>query len=133
MNAAAFFLLYAAALSWCAPPVLARISRGGVTPHLGVAAWLLAVGGVMAAWTAAVAILFIAATRNLAHGTPVSFCLSSLGIVGRIGLSRHLASITVIVLLSAALIATVVIAWRVATRVRRIRLHSREHATITTY
>ena len=46
MTAALWLLLYGSALAWWAPPVLRRMTRHGISPHMGVAAWLATVAEV---------------------------------------------------------------------------------------
>lgn len=52
MTTALWLVLYGAVLAWLAPPVLRRLTGGGVSPSMGVAAWLATVAAVLAAWLA---------------------------------------------------------------------------------
>ena len=47
MTAAVLLLLYGVLMTWLAPPLLSRLTRRGLNPQLGVAAWLTAILGVL--------------------------------------------------------------------------------------
>lgn len=128
MNAAAFLLVYSAALTWCAHLLLRRLTGESVNPGLAVAAWLTAVVGALGAWAVALIYLTVAAARTVLYGSPLTFCLSSLGIVADLDLPRHAAPIALVSLLSAALVATVLVVRRVATLARQMRTRGHEHA-----
>ena len=57
MTTALWLVFYGAALAWLAPPVLRRLTRGGVSPSMGVAAWLATIAAALAAWLAAVVLV----------------------------------------------------------------------------
>ncbi|MGK2904412.1 MAG: hypothetical protein ACSLE7_16385 [Mycobacterium sp.] len=57
MTTALWLVLYGAVLAWLAPPVLRRLTGGGVSPSMGVAAWLATVVAVLVAWLAAVVLV----------------------------------------------------------------------------
>lgn len=128
MNVAAYLLLYTASLMWLGPRLLARLTRGAFTPQLGVAAWLTAIIGVLAAWVAALAVLIIDAGHNVSHGSALAFCSDTLGFIEHLGLSRYLATIAVMVLIGVGLLVTARVATRTIGAIRRLRFHSHQHA-----
>ena len=47
MNSALLLFLYAACVAWWAPVPLRRLTVSGVSPRLGLAAWLIAMASVL--------------------------------------------------------------------------------------
>ena len=66
MRPALAVLCYAIAVAWLLPLVLVRLSEKGVSPRLGLAAWLTAMFSVIASATVALALL----TRVAVAGWP---------------------------------------------------------------
>ncbi|OBI49742.1 peptidase M48 [Mycobacterium kyorinense] len=128
MNAATVILLYAAALTWLAPPLLRRVTAGGIHPRLGVAAWLTAVGGAVAAWFAALAVLLVDAVASMWRNSALTLCLKVLGFAGHIGVPQPIGSALALGLLVTGLGVTPVVALNVTRRLRRMRSHSHRHA-----
>jgi Zn-dependent protease with chaperone function len=57
MRVAACLLLSSFVVAVIAPPLLVRLTRTGAAPRLGVDAWLVTIGSVLASWTLAAAFL----------------------------------------------------------------------------
>jgi Zn-dependent protease with chaperone function len=129
MGAALALAVYAAAVAWCLPAPLARLTARGASPRLGLTVWLVAMasvlaslGGVLTFLVAAVASdwprLSQAVCREVAGNacTPVIYrsALYELGLA---------------VLLAVASVAGLAAAWRYGHRVRRARRRTAEHAT----
>jgi Zn-dependent protease with chaperone function len=128
MSTAAGLLLYAAALIWLGRPVLARITGGGMNPRLGVAAWLTAIGCVVAGWVGALGALLVDALNNLTNGTALTLCFGALRIADRFAVSGPLGSLVLGALIAAALLVTTVVGRRILCDARQRRFRSHEHA-----
>jgi Zn-dependent protease with chaperone function len=129
MGTALILVLYAAAVAWCLPALLARLTARGASPRLGLAAWLAAVVSVLASLGAALFFLIrtVAAdwpqlSQAVCHEvagtacTPVIYrsALYEAGLAG---------------LLAVASLAALAGAWRYGRRVRRARRQTARHAT----
>jgi Zn-dependent protease with chaperone function len=123
MTAATLLLAYAALMTWASPPLLARLTRRGVSPRLGVAAWLSAITGALLAWAAAVTILVAAGVRGLSNSSAMMFCLKLVGLPAAAPSPLSMAGLIV-----AGLVASAVVTVKVTRAVLRLRLRSREHA-----
>ena len=80
MSAAFCLLLYSGTLAALAPPLLARLTRRGVAPRLGVALWLVAIGSVTGSVAAAAGLLAVELARDWS-GPPTTLmgsCLAGL-------------------------------------------------------
>ncbi len=132
MNAATFLIAYAVALTYGTPWVLSHFTRRAASPRLGVTAWVVAAVTALAAWVAAAAILVTGAGRNIAHSTALTFCVNTLGPLGRVGLPQPAAAILMVALTVAALAITAVIGIRVAVKLRCIRRTNYRHAAAAT-
>ena len=125
MTTAVWLLLYGAALTWLAPPLLTRLTRSGVTPHMGIAAWLTAIAAALLAWVGAVALGAVAAVEGMKDSTAVTLCLRLFGLSERAPLPGLLGSVVLIV--TAVVISAVVIS-RVGRAVLGLRARSHAHA-----
>jgi Zn-dependent protease with chaperone function len=125
MTAAVWLLLYGAVLTWLAPPLLTRLTRSGVTPHMGIAAWLTAITGALLAWVGAVAVAAVAAVNGIKDSTAVTLCLRLFGLSERAPLPGRLGSVVLIV--TALAISAIVIS-RVGRSVLGLRARSHAHA-----
>lgn len=124
MTAVGYLLGYAAVLTFAAPAVLTRLTRGGASPRLGMALWLSTIGLAVAAWLAAG--VGIAAAFVMGHGSaPARFCLHLLVAVHHLGPVGDLALAGG---LGAAAVASMVVLRRTAGTVRRFWSRSVEHA-----
>jgi Zn-dependent protease with chaperone function len=125
MTTAVWLLLYGAALTWLAPPLLTRLTRSGVSPHMGIAAWLTAIVAALLAWVGAVTLIAVAAVDGMKDSTAVTLCLKLFGISEPAPLPGRLGSVVLIV--TAVAISAVVIS-RVGRSVLGLRARSHDHA-----
>lgn len=125
MTTAVWLLVYGGALTWLAPPLLTRLTRSGVTPHMGIAAWLTAIAAAMLAWVGAVALAAVAAVDGMRDSTAVTLCLKLFGLDERAPLPGLLGSVVLIV--TAVAVSAVVVS-RVGRSVVGLRARSHEHA-----
>lgn len=123
MTAATLLLAYAALVTWLSPPLLSRLTRRGVSPRLGVAAWLCAIAGVLLAWAVAVSILAAAGVRGISNTAAMEFCLKLVGLPAATPSPAGMA-----VLIVVGLVASAVVTVKVTRAVLGLRLRSREHA-----
>ncbi len=125
MTAAAGLLLYVLTLTWLSPFALHRLTYGGISPRLGIAAWLTAVSATVVAWIAAISLLVIALVRSGSDSSAVTFCLRALGMPGHAGTPGRWGTVA---LIAVALSLTALVGWRVARGVHQLRSRSHEHA-----
>ncbi|WP_333894816.1 M56 family metallopeptidase [Mycolicibacterium gadium] len=123
MTAAILLLVYATLVTWVSPPLLSRLTCRGVSPRLGVAAWLSAITGALLARAAAVTILVAAGVQGLSNSSAMMFCLKLVGLPAAAPSPLSMAALIVI-----GLVASAVVTVKVTRAVRGLRLHSREHA-----
>jgi Zn-dependent protease with chaperone function len=121
---------YALLVAWCLPPWLARLTSRGVSAPLGLAAWLCAMGSVLAAAGLAIQFLFrtIGAdwpslTRALCRSVAGTACTP---VVYRSALYEL--GVTAVAL--AVTVAAALALWRYGRRVQRAGRRSREHAEV---
>ena len=126
MRPALLLFGYALAVAWWAPALLSRLTARGISPRLGLAAWLTAMGALAAA--AALEFLARAAADGWSRLAEV-VCRSVAGhacaqtvYTGAV-FELVLAAITVV-----AALAAVVLAWRYGRGVQRARRQTRVHA-----
>jgi beta-lactamase regulating signal transducer with metallopeptidase domain len=119
---------YALAVAWWAPALLSRLTARGISPRLGLAAWLTAMASALASAAAALEFLVRAAADGWSQLAEV-VCRSVAGhacaqtvYTGAV-FEFVLAGITVVAALSA-----VVLAWRYGRGVQRARRQTRAHA-----
>lgn len=67
MNVALCLMAYGATVAVFGPPVLRGLTHRGVAPRLSVTAWLVAIGGALAAWVLAAALLVVEFTTVQGH------------------------------------------------------------------
>ncbi|MBX9641138.1 MAG: M56 family metallopeptidase [Mycobacteriaceae bacterium] len=125
MISALWLLLYGGALTWLAPPLLSRLTRSGITPRMGVAAWLTALGAALLAGIAGVALFAVAAVDGLRDSSAVTLCLELFGLSEHTPLFGRLGSVALLV--TAACVSAVVIG-RVGRSVLGLRARSHQHA-----
>jgi Zn-dependent protease with chaperone function len=128
MSVAACLLLYSFGVAVLVPRPLARLTRTGVAPRLGVAAWLAAIGSVLTSWTVAAAFLAEDLVRNWNQpGRIASACFAALRQVafGGAGLFLQAALLTVTALAASAVIS---LAWRLVGSLLRARTCTHRHA-----
>jgi beta-lactamase regulating signal transducer with metallopeptidase domain len=128
MRPALLLFGYALAVAWWAPALLSRLTARGISPRLGLAAWLTAMASALASAAAALEFLARAAADGWSRLAEV-VCRSVAGhacaqtvYTGAV-FELVLAAITVV-----AALAAVVLAWRYGRGVQRARRQTRVHA-----
>ncbi|MFF0494699.1 M56 family metallopeptidase [Nocardia sp. NPDC004068] len=119
---------YAVAMAFLAPRVLPRLTRHGVHPNLGVAAWLSVMTSVLGSWGTAVLIAVADAAHTWLHADRL--VLSGLHeaeviVTGHEGLAAQLALLLVT---AVPAVLAVILFGRLARSQVRMRLRAREHA-----
>lgn len=125
MTAAVYLLAYGALVTWLAPPLLSRLTRGGLNPQLGAAAWLTAIVGVLVAWAVAISLIAVNGLRALPDSPVLVVCLELLGMPEQVatpGLPGLL------LMIAAGVILTAAVSVKVGRAVRRFRDRSHDHA-----
>lgn len=125
MTTALWLMLYSTVLTCVAPPVLRRLTGGGVSPSMGVAAWLATVAAVLAAWLAAVVLVVNATSNSILDGSVVTLCLELFGFSDHTPLAGRLGSIA---LIGGGVLTSVVVALRLGRCLASLRTRSHEHA-----
>ena len=125
MTTALWLLLYGGLLTWLAPPVLQRLTATGVSPRMGVAAWLTAIGAALLAWAGALALMVDAALDSLSDSSAVTLCLELFGLSEHTALPGQFGSIALIIV---GLLTSIVIIGRVWRSITGLRTRSHEHA-----
>jgi Zn-dependent protease with chaperone function len=121
---------YALAAAWWAPALLSRLTARGVSPRLGLAAWLIAMASALASAAAALVFLVRAAADGWNRLAEV-VCRSVAGhacaqtVYSSAAFELVLAVIAVI-----AALATAWLAWRCGRRVQQTRRQTRAHAEV---
>jgi Zn-dependent protease with chaperone function len=128
MSAALLVLGYAIVVAWWVPALLARLTAGGLSARLGLAAWLAAMASVLISAEAAVVLLVKAAIAGWPR-LAEAVCRS---VTGRdcVAAMYRSAAFELIVSLVAVLAASaaVAVAWCYGRRVRRSHRQTRAHA-----
>ncbi|MGB0876186.1 MAG: M56 family metallopeptidase [Mycobacterium sp.] len=128
MTIAACLLLYSLLIVIGGPPVLGRLTRGGLAPRLAVAAWLTAIGTVLIG-TAAAVIALVA--QFIAHGNHrqslIASCVAQLRVIAT-GQTGPLPQIALLGLGLAAIVAMSVAAARLTRTFASMRRRSYQHA-----
>ncbi|MCF6386855.1 M56 family metallopeptidase [Mycobacterium sp. MBM] len=125
MTAAVYLLAYGALLTWLGPPVLSRLTRGGLNPQLGVAAWLTAVVGALAAWAVAISSIAVNGLKALPDSPVLVVCLELLGV------PEHVATPGLpglFIAIAAGVIVSVGVGLKVGRSVLGLRSRSHRHA-----
>ena len=128
MRPALLVLCYAIAAAWILPRPLSRLSEAGVSPRLGLTAWLAAMGSVLACAAAALALLARAAidgwpafARTVCESVTAGVCPPTVyrSAAYELGLAvtAFLGGVVMIAL-----------AWRYGRSLRRARSRTRAHA-----
>lgn len=130
MTVAICLLLYSLVVAVFAPRMLVRLTRAGVAPRLGIAAWLMAAGGVLASWSVAVVALVVELLRNWTQPEAIlTACVTTLQGVAA-GEAGVLLQSGLVALTAIALVALAVVAWRWGRSVVRARNHTHRHASM---
>jgi beta-lactamase regulating signal transducer with metallopeptidase domain len=128
MRPALLLFGYALAVAWWAPVLLWRLTARGISPRLGLAAWLTAMAGALVSAAAALEFLVRAAAGGWSRLAQV-VCRSVAGqacaqtAYTGAAFELVLAAITVVAALAAAMLA-----WRYGRGVQRARRQTRAHA-----
>ena len=128
MTAAVLMLVYALAVAWCLPPLLARLTASGTSARLGLTAWLISLASVLACLVVAIQFLVRAAIA----GWPLlaeAICRSVAGHACAPVVYRS--AIFEIPLAAAALSAALtsaLLAWRYGRRVQQAQRRMHAHA-----
>ncbi|MGH3868453.1 MAG: M56 family metallopeptidase [Pseudonocardiaceae bacterium] len=128
MSVAACLLLYSIAVAVLGPRLLVGLTRAGVAPGLGVAAWLAAIGSVVLSWVSAAAFLGVELVRDWNQpGRILRTCFAALRSVaaGRYGV---LIQIGLLALTTFAAVALAVLAGNLAQSLARARASTHQHA-----
>jgi len=126
MSIAVCLVLYSLAVAIVGPPLLRRLTRDGLLPRLGVAAWLSAIGSVLITWLAVAGLLIFEVVRHWPTGATLC-CLARLRSVmaGQAGIAPQ----TVLFVLAATATAgAVVFGMRLGRTVIRLQARAHEHA-----
>jgi Zn-dependent protease with chaperone function len=130
VTTAALLFGYAVAVAWAAPALLGRLTAGGVSARLGLAAWLTAMASALAA--AAVSLQFltgaaIAGWSRLADVVCRSVSGQACTATGYQGAAVEFALGTATIV---AGLAALVLAWRYGRSVQRAQRQTRAHADV---
>jgi Zn-dependent protease with chaperone function len=121
---------YALAAAWCAPALLAPLTSRGASPRLGLAAWLAAMAGVLAAAALSIESVIRTAAADWPQLTQ-DLCRSVAGQVCTPQVYRSaLYSAGVAALAIGVTLASAVMLWRYGRRLHRARQQTRTHADI---
>lgn len=80
MTTGLWLMLYGTALAWMAPSLLGRLTKTGLSPQMGVAAWLTAMATTVIAWVVALVLIGVAALDGLRNSSTVALCLELFGL-----------------------------------------------------
>jgi Zn-dependent protease with chaperone function len=125
MTTGLWLLLYGTMLALLAPPLLARLTKTGLSPQMGVAAWLTAIAMTAIAWVIALVLIGNAAVDGLKDSSAVALCLELFGLSEHSGLPGQSGSIALAVV---GIAVSVIFCLRIGWSVTRLRSRSREHA-----
>lgn len=128
MRPALLVFLYAAVVAWPVPAVLARLTRSGLSPRVGLAAWLTAMASVLASLVVTLEYLVRAAVAGW-PGLAEAVCRSMAGgpctaVVYRSALFEFVVALAA----SAAALTAVVLVWRYGRSVQQAQRQTRRHA-----
>ncbi len=129
MSVATCLLLYSFTVAVLGPRLLARVTRAGVAPRLGVTAWLIAISSVVVSWALAAAFLTGELVRNW-HQPGRAVLSACFTLLRDLTLGRHggFVQIGLLVLAACAVTAVAVLAWRLGHSVLRAQASTRQHA-----
>ncbi|PXY25385.1 M56 family metallopeptidase [Prauserella muralis] len=128
MSVAVCLVLYGFTVAVFGPRLLARLTRAGVTPRLGVAVWLITIGSVVLSWVTAAGFLAVELVNDWNRpGHLLSACFAALRDValGRYGFPVQLGLLGLTIGAAAAL---VVLAGKLARALLSARTHTHQHA-----
>lgn len=130
MTIAVCLLLYSLVVAVFGPRLLTRLTRAGVAPRLGITAWLMAIGGVLASCVVATVALMVELVRNWAQpGELLTACMTTLRGVAA-GEAGVLLQFGLLALTAVAAAALALLAWRWGRSLLRARAHTHRHASM---
>lgn len=128
MSLAACLLAYSVVVAVLGPPVLARATRGGASPRVGMLVWVAAMGSVVLAWVLAGFLLSADLVRGWGQlDRLLAGCFATLQGAAFGGHGGFLQAV-VAVLTATSVLALTVLAGRVGAGVGHARADSRRHA-----
>jgi Zn-dependent protease with chaperone function len=129
MSIGSCLLLYSFTVAVLGPRLLRRLTHAGIAPRLGVAAWLAAMGSVLASWIAAAVLLTGEVLRdaNQPGRTVLSTCFAVLrqAAAGRDGVLPQV-GLVLLAMLAATAVARLM--WRLGRSLLRVRAATHQHA-----
>ncbi|MFJ8819632.1 M56 family metallopeptidase [Amycolatopsis thermoflava] len=130
MNVATCLLLSSFAVAVLAPRLLVRLTRAGIAPRLGVAAWLVAISSVVLSWIVAVG--FVLGELLLAWDRPGAVLSSCFATLRSVATGEHGVAVQsgVLALAALAAVALGVLAWRLGRSLLRSRARTHAHADL---
>lgn len=130
MTVAVCLLLYSLVVVVFTPRLLARLTRAGVAPRLGIVAWLTAIGSVVASWLVAAVALMVELLRTWSQpGEILTACVSTLRGVAA-GEAGVLLQCGLAALSAGAVGAVALLAWRWGRSLLRARTRTHRHASM---
>lgn len=127
MIVAICLLSYSVAMLVAGPPLLGELTRYGLVPRWGVAAWLIAIGTVLLSWLAAAGMILVDLVMHWRYPRVlIHSCLTWLHVI--VNDSVGLAPTTLGVLAVTLVLLAVVSSVRLARTVARIRARAHAHA-----
>ncbi|MDI9938929.1 M56 family metallopeptidase [Rhodococcus sp. IEGM 1351] len=128
MSAAACFLLFSGLVAVLGPPVLRRLTHGGLAPRLGVIAWSAAIAAVVLSWAMAALLVVVDLSRYRARPGESMFgaCLARLQ--ESIGDADTAFEVAGVAAATAVVSITVWITGRLAIGLMRLRIRTHDHA-----
>ncbi|HXS65798.1 MAG TPA: M56 family metallopeptidase [Streptosporangiaceae bacterium] len=128
MSAALLILAYAVLVAWWVPSLLGRLTVGGLSARLGLAAWLAAMASVLISAEAVVLFLVKAAIAGW-PGLAEAVCRSVTGHACAVAVYTSAAfELCVSLVAVLAVSAAAMVAWRYGRRVQRTHRQTRAHA-----
>jgi Zn-dependent protease with chaperone function len=130
MRTALLLFGYALAVAWWAPALLSRLTAQGISPRLGLAAWLTAMASALASAAAALEFLVQAAVAGWSRLAEV-VCRSVAGhACAQTVYTGAVFELTLAVITVVAALAAAAVAWRYGRRVQQVQRQTRAHAEV---
>ena len=127
---AALLVLYSLTVGVLGPPLLGRLSRGGIAPRLALTAWGGAISGVLLAWVLATVLIArsVLLTDRDVHEL-VADCLHVMGLMA-MGWHGTIAQSAILALATLSVLAVGVLVGRLAMALGRTRTRTHRHCRI---
>lgn len=128
MSVVACLLVYSVVVVACGPPLLSSLTKSGLAPRSGVAAWLIAIGSVLVTWlTVAVLVVYDVIAHWRQGSSFVATCFEVLCDLAA-GKAGSAPQVMLLVGIAAAVAIVGVAGIRFARTVARMRAHAHGHA-----